>query len=61
MRISGIVVGIILVLLGGMWIAQGSNMMPNTAMSGQSQWLWIGILVLIAGLAGLWWTLRRRT
>ncbi len=60
MRIAGIIVGIILILLGGLWIAQGSNMMPNTVMSGQSQWLYAGIVVLIVGAGVLWWTLRRR-
>ncbi|MBI4921674.1 MAG: hypothetical protein HY834_07980 [Devosia nanyangense] len=60
MRLAGIVVSVLLALLGGLWILQGSNIVGGSVMSGQSQWLWIGILVLIAGLAGLWWTLRRR-
>jgi LPXTG-motif cell wall-anchored protein len=60
MRIVGIIVGIILILLGGLWVVQGSNMMPNTAMSGQSQWLYIGIVVAIVGLVALIWSLRRR-
>ncbi len=60
MRIAGIIVGIILVLLGGLWVLQGSNVMPNTVMSGQNQWLYTGIVVLIAGIGVLWWTLRRR-
>jgi hypothetical protein len=61
MRLAGIVVSVLLVLLGGLWILQGSNIVGGSVMSGQSQWLWIGIVVLIAGVAGLWWTLRRRT
>ena len=60
MRIAGIIVGIILILLGGVWILQGSNMWPSTVMSGQSQWLYAGIVVLIVGAGVLWWTLRRR-
>lgn len=60
MRIAGIIVAIILIILGGVWTLQGSNMMPNTAMSGQSQWLYIGIVVLIVGIVGLIWALRRR-
>ena len=60
MRIAGTIVGIILILLGGLWIAQGSNIMPNTVMSGQSMWLWIGVVVLIVGVVALWWTYRRR-
>lgn len=60
MRIAGNVVGIILVLIGALWIAQGSNLMPNTVMSGQSMWLWIGVAAAVVGLALLWWFNRRR-
>ena len=60
MRIAGTIVGIILVLLGGLWVLQGSNIIPNTAMSAQSQWLYIGIVAVIVGLVALWWTWRRR-
>jgi hypothetical protein len=60
MRIAGTIVSIILILLGGLWVGQGSNMIGGSVMSGQSQWLYIGIVVLIVGLAGLWWTYRRR-
>lgn len=60
MRIAGNVVGIILVLIGALWIAQGSNLMPNTMMSGQSMWLWIGVVAAIVGVVLLWWVNRRR-
>ena len=60
MRIAGTIVGIILVLLGGLWILQGSNIVGGSVMSGQTQWLWIGIVVVIVGLVALWWTYRRR-
>ncbi len=60
MRIAGNIVGIVLLLIGGLWIAQGSNLMPNTAMSGQTMWLWIGIAAAILGVVALAWTNRRR-
>ena len=60
MRIAGTIIGIILILVGGLWIAQGSNMLAGSAMSGQSQWLWVGIVLLIVGIVALWWTCRRR-
>jgi len=60
MRIAGTIIGIILILLGGGWILQGSNVLAGSVMSGQSQWLYIGIVVLIVGLLALWWTYRRR-
>ena len=60
MRIAGTIVGIVLILLGGLWIAQGSNMLAGSAMSGQSMWLWIGVVVLVAGAVVTWWANRRR-
>ena len=60
MRIAGTIVGIVLILLGGLWIAQGSNMLAGSAMSGQSMWLWIGVVVLVAGAVAIWWANRRR-
>jgi hypothetical protein len=55
MRLAGTVIGIVLILLGGVWILQGSNVLGGSVMSGQSQWLYIGVVVLIAGIAALWW------
>ena len=60
MRIAGTIIGIILILLCGVWILQGSNVLAGSVMSGQSQWLYIGIVVLVVGVIALWWTYRRR-
>jgi len=61
MRIAGTVIAIILALLGGLWVLQGANVLGGSVMSGQSQWLYIGIIVLLVGLVGIWWfQLRRR-
>ena len=61
MRIAGNVIGAILVLLGAIWVAQGSNMLGGSVMSGKSEWLWIGLVVVIAGLVALGWVnLRKR-
>lgn len=60
MRIAGTIVGIILILVGGLWILQGSNVIGGSVMSGQSQWLYVGIVLLIVGVVALWWTYRRR-
>lgn len=61
MRIFGTIVGVVLVLLGGLWTLQGSNMLAGSVMSGQSQWLYIGLIVAAVGLVVLWrFNLRRR-
>jgi hypothetical protein len=62
MKILGNIVGIVLLLVGALWTLQGSNMLAGSAMSGQSQWLYIGIALLIVGLVVLYWTnMRART
>jgi len=60
MRIAGTIIGIILILVGGLWTLQGSNVIGGSVMSGQSQWLYVGIVLLIVGVIALWWTYRRR-
>ena len=60
MRIAGIIVAIILILLGGLWMLQGSHFLAGSVMSGQTQWLYIGVVLLIVGVILLFWTLRRR-
>lgn len=61
MKIVKTIVGVIMLLAGILWTLQGANIVGGSVMSGQSQWLYIGIVVGLAGLALLYWThLRRR-
>jgi len=53
-----LIVGIIFVLLGGLWMLQGSNMLAGSAMSGQSQWLIIGAIVALIGVGLIVWSRR---
>lgn len=59
MRLLGTIAGILLLLVGLVWILQGANILGGSTMSGQSQWLYIGIVVALAG-AGLIYLIRRR-
>ncbi|WP_030932768.1 hypothetical protein [Streptomyces sp. NRRL B-24720] len=44
-------VGAILLLIGVMWSLQGSGAVDNSeVMSGESQWLFIGLVVAIVGV-----------
>jgi hypothetical protein len=60
MRIAGTIAGIILVLLGALWVLQGANIVGGSVMSGKSAWLYVGIVLVIFGLMALIWTYRRR-
>jgi hypothetical protein len=42
--------GIILVVLGAVWIAQGSGAMNGSAMSGHGQYAVLGVVVALIGL-----------
>jgi hypothetical protein len=50
MRIVLMVVGVVLLLVGGLWILQGAGMLKGSVMTGQSRWLWIGIGCAVVGL-----------
>lgn len=58
MKLFGTITGIVLLLIGGVWILQGANVIGGSTMSGQSQWLYIGIIVALVG-AALIYLLRR--
>ena len=53
------VVGFVLVALGVVWTLQGSGTMAGSMMTGQHQWLFIGVVVGIVGLVLLVTGLRR--
>jgi len=55
----GTIIAVVLMLIGLVWILQGANILGGSVMSGQSQWLYIG-LVLVAAGAGLFYLMRRR-
>ena len=54
------VVGVVAILLGGLWIGQGSNLIKGSAMTGESKWLVIGAIVLLAGVLLIIASLDRR-
>jgi hypothetical protein len=50
MRVWGaIVVGILCVLVGALWFLQGVGVVGGSFMSGSKLWLFIGLVVLLAG------------
>ena len=55
-----IVLGVLLVLVGGVWTLQGLDVMGGSAMSGVTTWAIVGPIVVIVGLLVLWRGVRRR-
>ena len=51
MRIALNVAGILMVLVGCVWILQGINVLPGSFMTGQTKWAIYGGVLLVAGIA----------
>ncbi len=59
MRWSLLVVGILLVVLGGVWVFQGIGVLKGSFMTGQAFWGWVGAVCVLLGLPILARGLRR--
>ena len=59
-RIALIVVGAIVFLLGVVFAGQGANLIPGSSMTGDRTWLYIGVVMAIAGVALIVLGVRRR-
>jgi uncharacterized membrane protein HdeD (DUF308 family) len=50
MRLALRICGVVLMLLGAIWILQGINVLPGSFMTGQIQWAIYGVVAVAAGL-----------
>jgi hypothetical protein len=55
-----IAIALVLIVVGGLWSGQGAGYIPGSFMSGDRTWLYIGVVVLVVGLALLTRAVRRR-
>ena len=46
-------VGVLLVLMGGVWFFQGLGVLPGSFMTGQTKWAVIGGITAVGGVAAL--------
>jgi hypothetical protein len=53
------VAGVLLVLMGIVWILQGINVLPGSFMTGQTKWAVIGVITAAIGIALLVFARRR--
>ncbi len=53
------VVGVVLILLGALWVGQGTGAVHGSPMTGHSQWTYIGIVLVVIGVAVLVVTVMR--
>lgn len=59
MRWAFISIGVIMVLLGGLWALQGLNVMLGTPMSGSPFWVIVGAVVGVLGATLCFFGIRR--
>jgi hypothetical protein len=45
------ILGVVLVAIGGVWIAQGSGVLHGSFMTGEALWTVIGIIAVLFGIA----------
>lgn len=50
MKIAAKALGVILILIGGVWILQGINVLPGSFMTGQTQWAVYGAIAVVVGV-----------
>jgi hypothetical protein len=54
-----IAIGALAILVGAIWIGQGSGLLPGSSMTGDRTWLGIGLAVGCVGLALVYVALQR--
>ena len=50
MRIPMMIAGVLLLLMGGVWILQGINVLPGSFMTGQTKWAVYGTIPAAIGI-----------
>ena len=50
MRIPMMIAGVLLVVIGGVWILQGINVLPGSFMTGQTKWAVYGAITAVIGI-----------
>ena len=60
MKLVLMIVGVLLILMGGIWILQGFNILPVGFMAGQMQYALLGAILVVAGAGLLFFNRRRR-
>ena len=61
MRLIRFVLALIVLAVGALWSLQGLGLVKGSFMTGQTQWLYIGLVTMLAGVVGLRWASRSRT
>ncbi|WP_167514705.1 hypothetical protein [Mesorhizobium intechi] len=58
MRLTKNLLALIVLVIGAVWSLQGIGVVGGSFMTGQPQWLYIGLVAMLLGLVGLVWANR---
>jgi hypothetical protein len=60
MRLISFVLALIVMGLGALWSLQGLGLVSGSFMTGQTRWLYIGLITMLVGVVWLSWASRSR-
>ena len=60
MRLIRFVLALIVLGLGALWSLQGLGLVSGSFMTGQTRWLYIGLITMLVGVVWLSWASRSR-
>ncbi|AZO35591.1 hypothetical protein EOA27_16155 [Mesorhizobium sp. M2A.F.Ca.ET.037.01.1.1] len=60
MRLIRSVLTLIVLGVGALWSLQGLGLVGGSFMTGQTRWLYIGLVTMLAGIVGLRWASQSR-
>jgi uncharacterized Tic20 family protein len=59
-RVALIIVGVVALVIGGVFAGQGANLIPGSSMTGDPTWLYIGLALAVVGIVLIVVGVRRR-
>ncbi len=60
MQRTRLAIGVLLGLVGAVWLGQGLGIIPGSFMTGSQFWAIAGIVALVVGISLAWSSLRQR-
>lgn len=55
-----VIVGVVALVIGGVFAGQGANLIPGSSMTGDPTWLYIGLALAVVGIVLIVLGVRRR-
>jgi uncharacterized Tic20 family protein len=55
-----VIVGVVALVIGGVFAGQGANLIPGSSMTGDPTWLYIGLALTVIGIVLIVVGVRRR-